>query len=221
MAKKKKNKVKKKKVSKKTKIKNKIKIKARLKKVKARIKKRVKPKVKNKVKKIIRDPQIEDMVLTIAGENGFALYNLLLGRKNVSEFVLVDKLNLTINQIRNILYKFDEYSLVSSTRKKDRKKGWYIYYWTFEIKKAKLAIVLIKKLKIRKLNMQLERESNFNFFTCPKKCIRLTYETAMENHFQCLECGNLLIPDDNTKLIKKIKKDIESLEKEISEQETK
>lgn len=208
MAKNKKRKIKKKDVSKGFHVKKKrIKIRGRLR----------DNKTKKGVKKLIKDPKIEEMVMSIAGEFGLALYNVLLGKKNVSEFVLVDKLNLTINQIRNILYKFDEYNLVTSTRKKDRKKGWYIYYWTFDDNKAKEAIVTIKNLKIKKLKAQLEKEINFNFFTCPKKCIRLTYETAMENHFQCLECGNLLMPEDNTKIINRIKKEIIQLEKVISE----
>lgn len=190
---------------------------------KQKIKKKVKAVKKKEVKKkeLIDPKEIEKLVLNISGEEGLILYKLLKMKNNVSEFILADKLKKSINQIRNLLYKFDVYNLITSTRKKDRKKGWYVYYWTFVEQRAKDAIVLIKKQELTKLKSQVEREKSYNFFLCPKKCIRLTYETAMENQFQCLECGSILMPEDNTKTIKNLEKDIADLEKEILKHESK
>lgn len=190
---------------------------------KQKIKKKVRAVKKKEVKKkeLIDPKEIEKLVLNISGEEGLILYKLLKMKNNVSEFILADKLKKSINQIRNLLYKFDVYNLITSTRKKDRKKGWYVYYWTFVEQRAKDAIVLIKKQELTKLKSQLEREKSYNFFLCPKKCIRLTYETAMENQFQCLECGSILMPEDNTKTIKNLEKSIADLEKEVLKYESK
>ena len=188
---------------------------------KQKLRKKVKV-VKKKEKKELIDPkEIEKLILNISGEEGLILYKLLKMKNNVSEFILADKLKKSINQVRNLLYKFDVYNLITSTRKKDRKKGWYVYYWTFVEQRAKDAIVLIKKQELTKLKSQVEREKSYNFFMCPKKCIRLTYETAMENQFQCLECGSILMPENNTKTIKNLEKEINDLEKEIQKYESK
>src|SRR3989344_1450889 len=95
------------------------------------------------------------------------IYNMLKNKENVNEFSIAEKLKLTINQIRNIIYKFEQYNLVASSRKKDRKKGWYIYFFTFNQKQAEETIVQLKKKRIEQLRKQLERESKHEFYTCP------------------------------------------------------
>ena len=50
------------------------------------------------------------------------IVDLLYGKANVNEFLIAKKLNVTINQARNILYKLGDEGLVSFIRKKDKKK---------------------------------------------------------------------------------------------------
>lgn len=168
-----------------------------------------------KEEKETNEKEIEEAIIKIAGEEGMKIYFLLKEKQNISEFVLSDKLNLTINQIRNILYKFDKFGLVSSTRKKDRKKGWYIYYWTFNPYKAEDLIISIKKRKLEKYKTMAEKEESNIYYVCPKGCMKLNFENAFENQFQCLECGQLMQPEESEKIISKLKKEIEILEEEI------
>ena len=84
----------------------------------------------------IQQKDMEDMIVEISGKEALPVYKLLKGKDNVNEFIIANKLKISINQIRNILYKFEQYNLVSSSRKKDRKKGWYIYFFTFNQKQA-------------------------------------------------------------------------------------
>src|SRR3989344_2082813 len=125
------------------------------------------------------------------------LVELIYNRDNYSEFKLADKLKITVNQVRNILYRLQDYNLVSSTRKKDKKKGWYIYYWTLNKKRVMDMIIDLKKERLSQLRHRLEKEQTTNFFVCPKKCMRLNFETAMEYHFKCAECGTLLVQQSN------------------------
>ena len=165
------------------------------------------------------EKEIEDMLMAIGGQEALDVFKLLNGKKDVSEFVLAEKLKLTINQIRTILYKFEKYNLITSIRKKDNTKGWYVYYFTFEEGKAFDAIKQYKVRELEKLKLQLDRESTHQFFSCAKKCTRLTFEAAMEHQFQCLECGQIMNPEDNSKIINKMKNDIEAMEKDIIEME--
>ena len=76
------------------------------------------------------------IVEDIAGKQATEIVKLLIGKKDVNEFLIAKKLKLTINQTRNILYKLSDSGLVSFTRKKDKRKGWYIYFWTLNSLKS-------------------------------------------------------------------------------------
>ena len=79
---------------------------------------------------------LKDAVTLIAGKQTEEIVDLLDTSKYINEFIIAKKLGVTINQARNILYKISDYGLVSSIRKKDKKKGWYTYFWKIEILKS-------------------------------------------------------------------------------------
>lgn len=159
--------------------------------------------------------QIEEAITEISSKEGFKVYKLLKGKENVNEFLIAEKLKITINQIRNIIYKFEKYDLVSSTRKKDRKKGWYIYFFTPNKKQIEELVINLKKDRIKIFKERLDRELNHEYYSCPNKCIRMTLENAMENNFMCHECGSLLGPENKEKNIKRIKKEIKIIDDEL------
>ncbi len=156
---------------------------------------------------------IEDTIAEVAGPETIPLYKYLINKKNVSEFKIAEVLKITVNQVRNILYKLGNYNLVNSIRKKDKKKGWYIYYWTLNPREALNLLLKLKNQKIETLNKKLERETQTKFFVCPNKDIRMHHEMALEYNFKCPECGSLLVEDDNRKEIESIKRQIEMLHK--------
>ncbi len=158
---------------------------------------------------------IESVVAEVAGDDVLPLVKYLKGRKNVSEFKLASSIKKEINATRNMLYRLYENNLVSFIRKKDKKKGWYIYYWTFNLKRIKDLVKNLKKERLEKLKARLEREKKGNFFLCPNKCIRLNFEQATEFEFKCPECGTLMVQEDNKERIKKIEVEIKELEREV------
>lgn len=163
----------------------------------------------------ISQKHIEDIIEEIAGKEGIAVYKVLKNRQNVNEFDIANKLKLTINQIRNRIYKFEKYNLLNSVRKKDRKKGWYIYFFTFNNNEAEKLVIRLRQDKIKKLENLLKREAEHDFYTCPNQCIRVALENAMENNFMCLECNSLLQPEKKEKNIKKIESEIKQLKEEL------
>src|SRR3989344_7205070 len=104
------------------------------------------------------DKVIEDFLTENIGKDVIALYQLLNGKAPISEFVLAEKLNLTVNQVRNMLYRMYTFTLVDFTRKKDKKKGWYIYYWDFYLKRALDAALAHKEKRLGILKELLKRE---------------------------------------------------------------
>jgi len=160
---------------------------------------------------------IEEVVMDLAGEDVVKLVNILKDRNNVSEFKLADSMKEEVNKVRNMLYRLHDFNLVSFVRKKDKKKGWYIYYWTFNTKRIKDLILLIKQKKLTKLKERLERERANKFYSCNNKCIRLDFDQSINFEFKCPECGQLINEEDNLLYIKNLEKEIENVEKELKD----
>lgn len=169
---------------------------------------------------ILSHKQIEELIFEISGNDGLAVYKLLKGNTDVNEFSVAEKLKLTINQVRNIFYKFQSHNLVFSISRKDRKKGWYIYFFTFNYQGAEAAYLRLKKDKLLKLEQRLEKEKAHQFYVCVNGDMRATTENAMEHGFVCIECGQLLVPEDNSKVVSKIEKEIQQLKVEVADLES-
>ena len=112
---------------------------------------------------------LKEVVENVIGKPTTEIVDLLFGKKDVNEFLIAKKLKLTINQTRNILYKLSDSGIVSFTRKKDKRKGWYIYFWTLNTLKS--LELLEKKLSEEKRNLenQLRSRKTKNFYFC-KTC---------------------------------------------------
>ena len=162
--------------------------------------------------------EMEETVAELVGQDVLPVMEYLKNKENISEFEIADKLNLEVNQTRNMLYRMFEHNIVTYHRKKDRIKGWYISYWTLNPVRIKQLITELKRKKIDQLKEKLNKESgNHNlFFLCPSLCVRVDFDHATNLGFHCPECGSLLSQQDNTKTIENIKKKIEELEKAVS-----
>ena len=158
---------------------------------------------------------VEDVVSEVAGDDVVPLVKALKNKKNVSEFKLAESIKQEVNITRNMLYRLYDSNLVSFVRKKDKKKGWYIYYWTFDSKKIKYLVTKLKTKRLAKLKGRLEREKQNQFYSCSTQCIRLDFDQAMNFEFKCPECGNLIEQEDNAEEIKKLEAEIKELESDL------
>ena len=159
---------------------------------------------------------IASVVEDVAGQDVLPLLHVLKGKKNVSEFTIAEELKEEINTIRNKLYRLYDFNLVEFSRKKDQKKGWYIYYWTFVPSRFPRLLREIKKKKLVRLKEKLKSEQGSHFYECMNKCMRLTFDKAIDFEFKCPECGSLMNQEDNAKRVEHIISEIETLERDIS-----
>lgn len=158
---------------------------------------------------------IDEVVIEVAGQDVLPLVKILRNKSNVSEFKLATQMKREINLTRNMLYRLYDHNLVSFSRKKDKKKGWYIYFWTFNQKRVKDLVKDIKKKKFERLQERLSREKNGQFYICANTCMRLDFEQSHDFNFKCPECGSLLNVEDNTAKIKELQKELVTLEKDL------
>ena len=158
---------------------------------------------------------LKEAMTLIAGKQAEELVDLLDTHKHVNEFMIAKKLNLTINQTRNILYKISDHGLVSSIRKKDKRKGWYTYFWKIEILKSLEFIRNDLLKKMDNLTHQIKSRETKRFYFCEKCHVELNEENALFNNFTCSECGSILTLRDNFKLINEMKRNLERLKKDL------
>jgi len=159
---------------------------------------------------------LRDAINLVVGKQAEEIADLLDSKKHVNEFLIAKKLNLTINQTRNILYKLSEKGFVSFLRKKDRRKGWYTYFWRIEtIKTLEFLMDVIHK-KIEQIDYQIKSRETKDFYVCEKCGIEFNEENALLHNFTCSECGSVFSAKDNSKLIRELKKQKEKLQEELS-----
>ena len=168
-------------------------------------------------KKSVTKTLITEVVSEAVGEEALDIIFYLKGKRDISEFKIAEDTKIEIHGVRNILYQLNNYHLVTYTRKKDREKGWYISYWTFNQPRVLELQKMLKKKRLEKFKERLEKEeiNEGNYFLCPNACSRMEFATATEHQFKCPECGSLLQQQDNSKTILRLKEQIKQLEKEI------
>jgi transcription initiation factor TFIIE subunit alpha len=124
---------------------------------------------------------------------------------------------IRLNTVRKILYKLYDHGLVSCTRVRDEKTGWFIFYWRLQPDQIDAFIRSRKKRALDKLRQRLDYERNHSFFICKKDgSVRVTFEEAMEGSFKCAKCGNQLESVENAEMITVLEGKIERLEAELS-----
>mgnify|MGYP001594989595 CR=1 FL=1 len=160
---------------------------------------------------------LKDVIILVVGKQAEEISELLDSKKYVNEFLIAKKMNITINQTRNILYKLSDKGLVSSIRKKDKKKGWYTYFWKIETVKTLDFLKDLFNKNIEQINYQIKSREIKDFYVCEKCSIELNEENALLCNFTCNECGNIFSLKDNSKLIREMKRQKERYEKELQE----
>lgn len=158
---------------------------------------------------------LESILSDIVGKSTLPLIDLLYGQTNVNEFLIAKKLNLTINQTRNLLYRLADFGLVSSTRKKDRRKGWYTYFWTLELGKSFELLGQLLEKKIVEVRKEISTREQQRFYLCENCHIEYLEEDALLKDFICPECGSVLALKDNNKLIADFKKQLLKLSHDL------
>jgi transcription factor E len=158
---------------------------------------------------------LKNLIDELAGENSGQIADILFEKRDVNEFLIAKKMKLTINQVRNILYKLSAEGLVSFTRKKDKKKGWYIYYWTLNTEKCLIKVEGLLLKKIGEFKFQLNNRESKRFYACKQCNLEVSEESALEHGFVCEECADVYVLADNEGYLNEMKLKISRTEKEL------
>jgi len=159
---------------------------------------------------------LKSIVEALINKQASPIIDLLSSKKPVNEFNIAEKLGLTINQTRNILYKLSDLGLVSFTRKKDKRKGWYIYFWILNAHKSLILLEDKLKKKLEEIDTQIKERLIGRYYYCKTCSIEVDEETALLNNFTCTECADVYEQIENDQIIKELEKKIIKLKKELN-----
>ncbi|OYT36903.1 hypothetical protein B6U91_00105 [Candidatus Pacearchaeota archaeon ex4484_71] len=152
------------------------------------------------------DKLLREVVLIVVGKSAEEIATILNSKKYENEFNIAKKLDLTINQTRNILYKISNVGLVTSIRKKDKKKGWYTYFWKFDVLKC---LEFLKGRIVRELEdieQKIHERRTSVFYYCKRCNIEVNEEEALSLNFSCPECGDIFQIKEGASLVKELEK---------------
>jgi len=163
------------------------------------------------------DKFLKEAVSTVVGKASEDIAELLNSKKHVNEFLVSKKMNITINQTRNLLYRLADKGLVSSIRKKDKRKGWYTYFWKIEILKN---LIYLKELVEKRrgiIREQINNRETKQYYICERCNLEFDEAQALLMNFTCNECGGVFALEENSKLLKDLAKNLERYNKTLQE----
>ena len=166
----------------------------------------------------VLDEELMKVARLFGGDDAVTVVNILKKKSEATDEMLANESTVRLNTVRKILYKLYDHGLVSCTRVRDEKTGWFIFYWKLQLDQLDAFIRSRKRRVLEKLRHKLDYETNHSFFIC-KKCgdVRVTFEEAMESSFRCSKCGGQLESSDNAPVVEFLEKRIKQIEDELKQ----
>ncbi len=150
----------------------------------------------------------------LLGKNGEIIVDTLAEKGEVKDDELSRAVGMNENEVRRILWKLSDYTIVSTRKVINSETGWITYYWYLPLDQAPGILYNVINRIIDRLECRLEYEKNNIFFWCGNvNCPKYTFDEATELIFRCKRCGKALKPYDNSRLIEALNWMIKELKK--------
>ncbi len=170
---------------------------------------------------MVTDETLAKVADIIGGEEAVKVIMALKELGEATDDQLIPSTEMKLNDIRKMLFKLYNHSIVQCDRSRDENTGWFIFKWRIQPEQVEGFINSQKRRMIKILKTRLDYETNNDFYYCGTPgCNRVPFEDAVELVFRCPKCGKALQHYDNDVLIKALTDKIEQLEKELAEGRT-
>jgi transcription initiation factor TFIIE subunit alpha len=162
----------------------------------------------------VSDDTLYSIANVLGGEQGVEVIKILKEKQDITVEDISAATNIQINDVRKLLYKFYNHSLVTSKRFRDKETGWF--QWRLQPELVEAYIHGMKQKILKKLETRLEFERLHEFYHCGNPtCPKTTFEVAMETVFKCPTCGEPLQRLDNVEIVEFLEKKIEEIKGEL------
>jgi len=119
----------------------------------------------------------------------------------IGDEIISNKKNMKAPIIRKWLNLMHDKGIVEFNRRKDKKTGWFTYYWKIRPDKIVEFVISDINKEIEELEKKIEEVKAHNF-ACD--CKTWTYSEALESDFVCPECKKMIAEKDKNILITEI-----------------
>ena len=119
---------------------------------------------------------------------------------------------ITLNNVRKILFILYENKYTICKRERDLNSGWLTFKWKLNLTGIKYQLEREKKKLYKNLIRRKEYEEKNIFYSCPNECLRLIFDEATESDFLCPICGSNLSYEDNKNFLEVLNKKIKKFE---------
>ncbi|MHA2092310.1 MAG: transcription factor E [Candidatus Kariarchaeaceae archaeon] len=162
------------------------------------------------------------MVEDVAGPEVREVTIVLLSHKGeLTDEIIAEELDIKLNQVRKALYRLHDLELATFRRIRDKTTGWFIFYWKLHPEKITSLVHTKQRNVLKKIQDRLSYEEGNMFFSClTPSCNRVTFQTAMEQEFICLDCEERLESFDNSKIINVLQVKVNQLNKILDVEES-
>ncbi len=147
----------------------------------------------------------------LLGEGGVEVASAIYDNEFTDEEIARET-GIRVNTVRKVLYRLYDNRLASYRRTRDKKTGWFIYYWKMDLNKASEIMKNLEREYLQKLLQRLEHERGNMFFRCDNGCDKVVFDIASENDFKCPGCNSILAFFDNTLIIQDLEEQIQKLQ---------
>ena len=164
----------------------------------------------------VSDETVDEIAMILGGEEGVMIIDAIRNVKEITVEEIAEQTDIQINEIRKVLYRFYNHSLVTSRRFRDKETGWFIFQWRLQQELIEAFLTGMKQKILRKLKSRLRHELDHEFYRCESgECPRITFEEAMDSVFNCPVCGEPTKPADNEVYIDFLDAKIAEIEGEL------
>jgi len=160
---------------------------------------------------------VKDFLETVGGQDALTLVKICeKKKKGFTDEDVSKKMKKKVTEVRATLNRLHYRGIAVYQKSRNQKTGWYNYTW--EIKKDRLADLILEKEKenIDKLVQKKAIESDYNHFDCTKCSERMPFEVAAEYNFLCPSCGGQMNSANDPQKHKEIEIKIKKIQEEMA-----
>lgn len=164
----------------------------------------------------VSDETLYEIAKVLGGDDGVAIIKVLEENEDITVEEISQKTDIQINEVRKLLYKFYNHSLVNSRRFRDKETGWFIFQWRLQPELLEAYVQGMKQKILKKLEARLDYELQHEFYYCGNStCTKITFEDAMDTVFNCPYCEEPLKRVDNQPIVDFLRKKIDEIKEEL------
>ncbi len=164
----------------------------------------------------VNEETLINIARVLGGDDGVKIIGILSDHKNITVEELAETTEIQINDVRKLLYRFYNHSLVTNRRFRDKETGWFIFQWSLQPELVEAYVTSTKQKILRKLESRLDYEVTHEFYHCGNpQCPNTTFEVAMDTVFNCPKCNEPLHRVDNNPIIEFLEKKIAEIKEEL------